>query len=161
LPEEEEKADVPEPLPDQFSPRRRGHRFVSGGLAEAVRGWLVEAENGASHVARHAPIGSAAGVSKREGIPGKPGGLKDEYLARVIVEGVSGGAAAGMCVIHGTLEGRLEEVRVILGGGVGLPSGLDAGREATVGCVVGIKPPIWTVDIEGENYAVGAGWRVL
>lgn len=30
-----------------------------------------------------------------------------------------------------------------------------------VGCVVGVKEPIWEVEIEGERWRVGVEWKVL
>ena len=40
----EEEPEPSEPLPAEFSPRKRGQKFVIGGLANEVRSWLVDLE---------------------------------------------------------------------------------------------------------------------
>lgn len=51
------------PLPDAFSPQRRGAKYVPGGLAAEVRDWLVQVK-GASEYDR--PAGSSIGVTVGE-----------------------------------------------------------------------------------------------
>ncbi|KAJ1326600.1 hypothetical protein MN608_08047 [Microdochium nivale] len=82
-----------DPLPEMFSPSRRGNRgggskYVPGGLASELRDWLVDME--------------AATGSKREG----------DWLARIVVDGLATTSAAarlagaasapgGMRLVHG------------------------------------------------------------
>lgn len=142
-----------DPLPEQFSPHRKGQNYVHGGLAAEVRDWLVNIESS---------------------IPAREVGRRgDEWLVRVLVDEFSGGGAesqARMTTIRGrqvhSMSGEGEmvdtagKVRVMLAG-EGQSTGLQKGSNVGVGKTIGIKGPVWEVVIEGEKWAVGVDWKVL
>jgi hypothetical protein len=143
-----------DPLPEQFSPHRRGQNYVNGGLAAEVRDWLVNIEST---------------------IPLKEAGKRDdEWLVRIAVDEVSGGGAdsqARMLLVRGSqipsMNGRqgemadaMGEVRVMLAG-EGQGAGLQRSNRVEAGNMVGIKGPVWEVVIEGEKWGVGVDWKVL
>jgi hypothetical protein len=145
--DEQERLMPAEPLPEAFSPHRRGQKFLAGGLAAEVRSWLLEREDC-----------RAAGRRNDE-----------EWVVRLKIEEVTGGGAAGMTLVMGTLVGsgssrtveKKGNVRMILGGGEGMAEGLKKGELAAVGRVIGVKAPIWEVVVLGEKWGVGAAWKVL
>jgi hypothetical protein len=144
-PPDAERCVAAEPLPEQFSPHRRGQKFLPGGLAAEVRGWLVDLES------RNARPQSAAG----------------EWALRMLVRDVAGGGGAGCTLVKGCLVGgnseveRADEVRMVLGGGEGMGEGLRKGEQARVGRVLSVKGPVWETDIDGVRWGVGAAWKVL
>lgn len=138
-----------DPLPEQFSPHRRGQKYVPGGLAAEVRDWLVNIESAI-------PWNSA---QKKDGA----------WLVKIMADEVSGGGRAGMTLVRGKqvqsgdLEGTtttMGERKIILAG-QGEGTGLQKGSEVEVGSIVGIKGPVWEVVIEGEKWGVGVDWKVL
>ncbi len=149
----ETRQGASDPLPEQFSPHRRGQNYVQGGLAVEVRDWLVNIEST---------------------IPSKEAWKKDdEWLVRIMVDDVSGGGAesqARMMMVRGRQvhfiggEGELVdavgEVRVMLAG-EGQGSGLQKGILLERGKTVGIKGPVWEVLVEGVKWGVGVEWKVL
>ena len=142
-----------DPLPEQFSPHRKGQNYVHGGLAAEVRDWLVNIEGS---------------------IPAREVGRRgDEWLVRVLVDECSGGGAesqARMTTIRGRQvhsiggEGEMVDtagkVKVMLAG-EGQSTGLQKGSKVEVGKTIGIKGPVWEVVIEGEKWGVGVDWKVL
>lgn len=129
-----------EPLPGAFSPRKKGQKFVIGGLADEVRGWLIDIE---TH-------GSVASI--------RAGGA--HYALRLRVRNVEGGKGCFTTVV-GEREGeRGGEVKMILGE-QGLGDDLQRIREPKMGDVIGVRPSIWETELEGEKFVVGAGWVVL
>ncbi|PQE05749.1 hypothetical protein CJF31_00004479 [Rutstroemia sp. NJR-2017a BVV2] len=156
---DEQSHSTTDPLPEQFSPHRKGQKYIPGGLAAEVRDWLMNLD---SALPAHAGRGK----------------VKEEvWLVRVRVEEVTGGGRAGMSLVRGRQVGResgsgsgsegltkvvdgLERVKVILAGeGAGV--GLQRGKRVEVGKVVGIKGPVWEVVVEGEKWGVGVDWKVL
>ncbi|KFY29748.1 hypothetical protein V493_02255 [Pseudogymnoascus sp. VKM F-4281 (FW-2241)] len=134
-PDEEREAAV-EPLPDQFSPRRRGQKFLAGGLAAEVRGWLVDRESQATRGARN---------SARE----------DGWKIKIVVDEVTGGHGAGMTLVRGRRVSSNDDeaadlypIRMILGGEEGMSEGIRKGEQGAVGKIVGVKGPAWEVDID-------------
>jgi hypothetical protein len=138
-----------EPLPEQFSPHRRGQKYVAGGLAAEVRDWLVN-------------IQSTVLVARTQD--------KDEpWLVKLVVDEISGGGRAGMTLLRGRrvhsgdLHGMIDTVgilKVILAG-EGQGTGLQKGSKVEVGKTVGIKGPVWEAVVEGEQWGVGVDWKVL
>lgn len=164
-----------DPPPDAFSPRRRGAKYVPGGLAASVRDWFVDVWAGAGGGA-----GGAAGA---------------EWAARVTVCEVR--AAAGMVLVVGRYvraqaqdvgerEGKgvvesegfdtvggeggdgVDEVdvspgnaRIVLAGSPRV-AGLERRPEVRPGAVVGVGRPTWEVEIPGQGrWAVACEWAVL
>ncbi|KAI6710857.1 hypothetical protein JHW43_006588 [Diplocarpon mali] len=144
-----------DPLPEQFSPHRRGQKYVVGGLAAEVRDWLMNLE-GAIPTTRDNRV--------RDG----------EWLVRILIDEISGGLKEGMTLVRGRKINVLENegegggqmintfgnVKVMLAG-EGQGNGLQKGSRAEVGKIVGIKDPVWEVVIEDEKWGVGVDWKVL
>jgi hypothetical protein len=142
-----------DPLPEQFSPHRKGQNYVHGGLAAEVRDWLVNIEST---------------------IPSREAGRgEDEWLVKIMVDEVSGGGAdsqARMALVRGKrvhfmgedgeVVDTMGEVRVMLAG-EGQSTGIQKGAAVQVGKTVGIKGPVWEVVIEGVKWGVGVDWKVL
>ncbi|KAK7972998.1 hypothetical protein PG996_007220 [Apiospora saccharicola] len=148
-----------EPLPDAFSPRRKGAKYVPGGLASELQDWLMNIE-------------TATG-SKRDG----------DWAARLRVEEVR--TASNMMLVRGSQQHRHPYADDNNGGSSGGGSGLfiskhgnvssrvilagegrlhDLGRksEVAVGCVVGIARPVWEVDLGSEGqWVVACDWVAL
>ncbi|KAF2419602.1 hypothetical protein EJ08DRAFT_42666 [Tothia fuscella] len=123
--------DTTNPLPEAFSPHRRGQKFTPGGMASEVRQWIVDA--------------TQAGNFRR--ITG------DLMRARVMES--RGSTNDGVVLVRGSVEGS--EVKLLLpGAGKGKNStGLTAGQ------IVAVKAPTWDVLIDGVAWIVAADWRVL
>lgn len=142
-----------DPLPEQFSPHRRGQKYVVGGLAAEVRDWLINID---SSVSSHGNIG---GQRKER---------DKEWVVKLMVDEVSRDGRE-MCLVRGRqirdLDGEVVvggegTVRVMLAG-EGSGTGLQRGKEVDVGRVVGIKGPVWEIVVEGEKWGVGVDWKVL
>lgn len=166
-----EGAPRPEPLPDVFSPRRKGAKYIQGGLAAELRDWLVDVEAG---------IGSSSTTG--------PGTKRDdeEWVARIRVDGLSSAdrSARGMTLILGrqvldeksstSVDGRCQDeseeavevlgtntIRLILAG-QGRLSGLGVGNDVRPGVLLGIARPTWEVVLDGlGRWGVACDWVVL
>lgn len=127
-----------EPLPDAFSPHRRGQKFVPGGMAATMQQWVLE-------------TGQAA-VQSRKG----QGYLRGEdYVMRLKVEIVGGD---GPHVVK-TRSANGESVSLVLARSAQV--GAVHSQEVTAGRVVGVRAPSWDIDIDGEHYAVAVDWKIL
>ncbi|KAI0540661.1 hypothetical protein GGR58DRAFT_460452 [Xylaria digitata] len=165
-----EGAPLPEPLPDAFSPRRKGAKYIPGGLAAELRDWLVDVEAGIGS-------GSTAGSGMKR---------DEEWVARIQVDEFRGayGSARGMRLILGRQvldmkpnasgdghdKGESEEVAEVLGAntfklilaGPGRLNGLGAGHDVKPGVVLGIARPTWEVVLDGlGRWGVACDWVVL
>jgi hypothetical protein len=142
-----------EPLPDAFSPQRRGQKFLAGGLAAEVIGWVMNLESSA-------PATSSA-------LP-----KEDTWVIELVVDEVRGGPGAGMMLISGrhvnlAPNGReggmvdtLRVVKVILAGS-GTAEGFQKANKVDVRKKIRIKSPVWEVVIEGEIWGIAVTWEVL
>ncbi|KAI1113941.1 hypothetical protein F5Y14DRAFT_416357 [Nemania sp. NC0429] len=169
-----EGAPRPEPLPDAFSPRRKGAKYVQGGLAAELRDWLVDVEAG---------IGSGSASASGQTTTAAPGARRDEeWVARIRVDSLRGanGNARGMALVLGRQvldggDGRSQDageeggeealgtstVRLILAG-LGRLSGLGVGHDVRPGVVLGIARPTWEVVLDDlGRWAVACDWVVL
>ncbi|KAI0134264.1 hypothetical protein BJ170DRAFT_192566 [Xylariales sp. AK1849] len=133
-----------EPLPDVFSPHRRGAMHVPGGLAAELRDWLMDVEAGTG--------------PKREG----------EFIAKIIVDEVRNGS--GMILVKGRNgpntpsqgPGELKHGMKIILAGEGRLHDLARKKEVVVGSLIGIIKPVWEVDLEiGGKWAVACDWEML
>lgn len=144
LPPDPSEASTSDPLPEHFSPHRKGHKYIPGGLASEVRDWLTN-------------LSSAIPVTKKK---------DDPWVVRILLDEVSGGTRAGITLVKGRqvhdgeVVDHLGFVRVMLAG-EGLGNGVQKGLKAEVGKVVGVKGPVWEVVVEGEKWGVGVEWKVL
>jgi len=124
-----------DPLPEAFSPHRRGgQKYVPDGLASSVREWVVEVSQ---EVVRDR--------QRREGGGGVGGG----DVVRLRVEEVSGGGG-NVVLVRGAGDGR----RMML-------MGCGRGGEVRTGVVVGVRAPVWEVEVLGEKWGVGVEWKVI
>ena len=127
-----------EPLPETFSPHKKGQKFVPGGMAATVQQWVIE-------------TGQAA-VQSRKG----QGYLKGEdYVMRAKVESFAGDSPF---TVHATLPNG-EAVNAILAPNR-LPNAARS-QELTEGCVVGVRAPTWEIELDGRVWTVGVDWRIL
>lgn len=125
-----------EPLPEAFSPHRRGEKFVPGGLAATMQQWVIETGQAASH--------SRKGQGYLRG---------EDYVLRAKVVSVAG---KGPIMVQGRhLEG--EDVRLMLTVG----SKKDAVVDVPVGSVVGVRAPTWDVELKGVSWTVAVDWKVV
>lgn len=123
-----------EPLPEAFSPHRRGQKFVTGGMAATVQQWVLE-------------TGQAAVQSRK----GQGYWRGDDYVMRVkIEEEVEGN---GPFTVRAKLSNG-DPIDLLLAGGK------DASR-IHPGSVVGIRVPTWKLDIGESSWTVGVDWTVL
>jgi hypothetical protein len=138
-----------EPLPDAFSPHRKGAKYVPGGLAAEVRDWFVDVW-----------AGTNAGAARRGG---------EEWLAMIQVDEVR--AAPGMTLVTGRhvqdddpsndADPSLRSMRIMLAGSPRL-SGLAKREDVKVGTVVGVGRPTWEVSLEDQGrWAVVCEWAIL
>lgn len=149
VPEPPEQGQLTDPPPEHFSPRKRGQKYVAGGLAAEVRDWLVDMSS---------PIPSNSNTRK-----------DSPWLVRLMVDEISGGERAGFTLVRGrqvlsddvdTMIDSFGVISVILAG-EGASTGLQNGTKVEVGTAVGIKSPVWDVMIEGEKWGVGVDWEAL
>lgn len=127
-----------EPLPEAFSPHRRGQKFVAGGMAATLQQWVLE-------------TGHAAVQSRR----GQEYLCGEDYVMRVKVDEVRGD---GPFVIRAKLVGG-EIVDLLLAGGAS--AGSNQSRDIRHGCIVGIRAPIWEIELDSKTYTVGVDWRII
>lgn len=143
-----------DPLPDHFSPHRKGQKYVHGGLAAEVQGWLVNLEPAV-------PV-----TSGRARVEERP-----QWLVRIVVDEIGGDSKTGFTmvkgrkiqVVDGDERGMVDafgEVKVLLAGEEQL-IGLQKGSKVEVGSRIGIKGPVWEVVVDGEKWGVGVNWKVL
>lgn len=128
------------PLPEAFSPQRRGAKYVAGGLAAEVRDWLVQVK-GASEYDR--PAGSSIDVGVEEAISA-PG--MHVIAARQLGGGVEVESVPGKVILAG--DGRVTELR---------------GRSAVKrGGVVSMSQPMWDITLDDlGQFAVSCDWETM
>lgn len=124
-----------EPLPEAFSPHRRGEKFVPGGMAATLQQWVVETGQSAVH--------SRRGQGYLQG---------EAYLYRVMVDSVSG---------HGPVlvQGRHQDgarLQLLL-----ISDGKARASHACPGNVIGVRAPSWEVDLAGCSWIVAVDWTML
>lgn len=102
----------------------------------------------------------------------KPKRIVDSWDVKLVIDEISGGGRAGMTLVRGRqihvdvgedgtgIIDNLGIVKAVLAG-EGAGTGLEKGRKAEIGKVVGIKRPLWEIVIEGEKWGVGVDWKVL
>lgn len=123
------------PLPDAFSPRRRGQKFMPGGLASELQSWVIEAAQTAS---QSRPRNALA---------------VDDSVHVINVSEVKGG---GPIFAHGTGSGK-ETKKVLLVDG----QANQRADRVKAGDRVSIRLPTWDVQVLGEAWTVGVDWRTM
>lgn len=125
-----EDESLGEGLPAAFSPQRRGARYLTGGLAAELQGWLSE-------------------VKGDEELAGS--------TFRVTVRDVRAGRR--MYLSQGTV-GSTEEVRRVILAGEGRLTGLERRATVAVGSVVEVRQPVWDVEVDGQMWMVACDWAI-
>ncbi|KAK5112709.1 hypothetical protein LTR62_003807 [Meristemomyces frigidus] len=134
------QTDTTSPLPEAFSPRRRGQKFVPGGMAATVQQWVVE-------------TGQATLQSRR--LRGFARGEGFEFVFRVET-----------CVGHGPFmvtgamrgDGRRESVM--------LTARTDHTKKEASSTIlssntIGVRAPTWDIVLEGVTWKVAIDWETL
>ena len=116
-------------LPAAFSPQRRGAKYLTGGLAAELQGWLSE-------------------------VKGEDDGPAGSTL-KMRVEEVRQGRR--MYLVHGRLGDSSDFKKVVLAG-EGRLTGLGGRAVVGVGSVVEVGQPVWDVVVEGETWMVACDW---
>ena len=128
-----------EPLPEAFSPQKRGQRFVHGGMAAELRTWISETGNAAVHARR----GRAYLHGEDYAIVLKVLGVAGEDPVFVQGERVEDRA-----VVHAILVGERDRTG-------------SRRTKITIGDKVGIREPTWTVDVLNKQWIVGVDYRLI
>ncbi|KAL6873337.1 hypothetical protein HDV57DRAFT_504855 [Trichoderma longibrachiatum] len=121
-------------LPAAFSPQRRGAKYVPGGMAAQLQGWLSEVR-----------------------MWDESGGDKAESVLRLHVEQVRPGRR--MYLVQGRVASEETSKRWILAG-EGRLTGLGRRAEVKEGSVVVVGQPVWDVEVEGGLWNVACEWSV-
>lgn len=122
------------PLPEVFSPHRRGQRFVAGGLAAEVQSWITDLRTQAQDSRRNDSGRDGPGfrtvitVSEIHG--------EDVVFARGVD---SAGLSRGAVLVRGA--GHTEPLRSRMR--------------------VGIREPSWVVEFAGDTWIVSVDWEVM
>lgn len=166
------------PLPEFFSPSRKGQKYIPGGLASTLQSWIVETAN-TGYAAQTGNLNVSFGRDREEGVKMKIRitSVHSSKTGRTDTRGELGGDDGVDCYPGGVVfikgntdvalynasrapgEARDSDVGVLLAGqGGARGAGSVRIRE---GSVVGIRAPMWEVDIAGEKWSVGVDWVVL
>lgn len=122
-----------EGLPAAFSPQRGGAKYIHGGLAAELQGWLSE-------------------VKDWEGLD-----RSADFELRITVTEIRPGRR--MYLVRALYDSEDVLRRFILAG-EGKLTGLGRRAELGVGSVVVIGQPIWDVEVEDETWTVACDWRI-
>ncbi|KAF5972775.1 hypothetical protein FCOIX_9147 [Fusarium coicis] len=119
-------------LPAAFSPQRRGAKYVAGGLAAELQGWLSE-------------------------VKGWEGTAPATTLTKnVIIEEIRPGRRMYLVKAR---TGTSEEGRYLLAG-EGRLTGLGQRMPVTLGSVVDVGQPVWDIVLDGQVWTVACDWGV-
>jgi hypothetical protein len=164
------------PLPEIFSPSRKIGKYIPDGLASTMQGWIIETAN-TGFAAHERGVGVVWGRDREDGV---------RLKVRISAVSSSSGAGCGngeeqqeaecfpghFVFIRGdtvpglynasrapSLSDDDRETRVLLAGQGGARG--TGGVRIKVGGIVGIRAPMWDVDVGGEKWSVGVDWVVL
>ncbi|SPJ75130.1 uncharacterized protein FTOL_04861 [Fusarium torulosum] len=121
-----------EGLPAAFSPQRRGAKYIAGGLAAELQGWLSE-------------------VKGWEGVV-----PATTLTTKVTVEEIRPGRRMYLVKCH---TGNTQGKRYLLAG-EGKLTGLGQRMPVSVGSIVEVGQPVWDVELDGEIWTVACDWGV-
>jgi hypothetical protein len=159
-------------LPEIFSPSRKTQKYVPNGLASTLQGWIIETANTGFAAQERSIIGGVVwGRDKEDGVRLKVrvkaassstprDGVEVECFPGLFVF-VRGETEPGMYNVSRAPDviGNDGETRVLLAGQGGARG--TGGVRVKMGGVVGIRAPMWDVDVRGEKWVVGVDWVVL
>ncbi|PNP43813.1 hypothetical protein TGAMA5MH_04095 [Trichoderma gamsii] len=120
-------------LPAAFSPQRRGAKYITGGMAAQLQGWLSEVKSWEEN------------------------GEKTTLGVKIGVEQIRSGRR--MYLVEGRASSRDVPQKWILAG-EGKLTGLGKRAEVEVGSVVLIEQPTWEVELEGSIWNVACEWSI-
>jgi hypothetical protein len=130
--------ELSEPLPEIFSPHRRGQKFVPGGLASTVQQWVLEA-------------GQAAVQNRR-----RPAYLRqDNFVLKAKLDAVTGN---GPILAKASMADG-EDINLLLTLAMSTP-GSNA-RDLVAGSIVGVKEPCWKVQLRQKQWTICVDWKLL
>ncbi|KAJ4372921.1 hypothetical protein N0V83_003212 [Neocucurbitaria cava] len=160
------------PLPEIFSPSRKSGKYVPDGLASTVTGWIIETAN-TGFAVQNRSAGMSWGRDREEGVRMKVR-ITDistgstESRQETEVECYTG----SVVFVRGDTEPGLYnasrapnnfdnegEVKILLAGQGG--TRFASGVRIKVGGIIGVRAPMWDVDMGGEKWIVGVDWVVL
>ncbi|KAH7082763.1 hypothetical protein BKA63DRAFT_137599 [Paraphoma chrysanthemicola] len=159
------------PLPEIFSPSRKTQKYVPGGLASTVQSWIIETANTGFAAQER---GVTWGREREDGVrlkvrvtraAGSTGRHEDDSSEVECFPGcfvfVRGESEPGMYNFSRapSVVGNDPELRILLAGQGGARGG--GGVKIHIGGVVGVRQPMWDVDVNGETWVVGVDWVVL
>jgi len=127
-----------EPLPDVFSPHKRGQRFVPGGMAAELQSWIFETGN--------------AAVQNRRGIGYLAG---ENYAVTIQVHEISGDGP--FFLYAETSDGVPQRVMLVEGNNTTGSKPPSIRNED----IIGIRSPIWTITMDGKDWTVGVDYKIL
>ncbi|RMY60840.1 hypothetical protein D0865_01326 [Hortaea werneckii] len=127
-----------EPLPELFSPHRRGDKFVPGGMAATMQTWILQ-------------TGQAAIQGRKQ----QSFQRTDDFSARLKVEELLG--QGPYTAKARTMEGTTTDVFLARDNNT---SG-ESRASVAVGHVVGIRAPSWQVEIGGIMWMVAVDWKII
>lgn len=125
--------DHPGGLPAAFSPQRRGAKYITGGMAAQLQGWLSEVKSWEEN------------------------GEKTTSGVKIHVEQIRSGRR--MYLIEGRASSGDAPQKWILAG-EGKLTGLGKRAEVEMGSVVLIEQPTWDVELEGSVWNVACEWSI-
>ncbi|KAF2634468.1 hypothetical protein P280DRAFT_511886 [Massarina eburnea CBS 473.64] len=170
------------PLPETFSPSRKSGKYVQNGLASTLQSWIIETAD-TGYTARHSAGGMVWGRDKDDGVKMRvrvssvSGGrnpdngqdsMKKEVEARpggvVFITGMTDvglyNSSRASSMAFGCEDGMSgveneTEVRVMLAGQGGARSNGKGGVMISAGTVIGIRAPMWDVDLNDTDVTKG------
>ncbi|KAF4344682.1 hypothetical protein FBEOM_1349 [Fusarium beomiforme] len=119
-------------IPAAFSPQRRGAKYIAGGLAAELQGWLSE-------------------VKGWEGVSPATTSTK-----KVIIDEIRPGRR--MYLVKGRTD-TADKNRYLLAG-EGRLTGLGQRTQVTVGSVVDVGLPVWDIVLDGQVWTVACDWGI-
>jgi hypothetical protein len=123
------------PLPDAFSPRKHGAKFMSGGLAAELRDWLMGVKGSEED--------GKLGVSE----------------VRLIPDRVRAGSGMFIVHAHHIAKGSEQETVQILLAGAGRISGLAGPNVVKAGAMLVVAPPTWEIELDDLGvWTVACDW---
>lgn len=140
------------PLPDAFSPQRRGAKYVNGGLAGELRDWLVDMKGN-----YEAPNPTTTAVATRTTDKGAAPAY-DTLADQVVVEEFRLGS--GFSLVYGD-AGDAGPTRMVLAGDGRLTGLAERKNVVKKGCRVAFMPPMWDVTLDGQSWRVACDWYVI